>query len=455
MSLFGKIKTLIGNEETAETVPAGESIDEFSPEALDNPPYTFVNALHVVRQGNLTKIQDYLNFNSKYARCKNWDDCTLLHEATNFARPDVVELLLAKGADMNALYKDKTPLLFAIEGATHQATNAAQYLDYRKRRLETVKRLLRHKADLDACNAAGELPLHLAAKLGHSELVAVLLARGAPVDSEIESMGPNAAKGGRTPLLLAVKFKKEKKTIKLLLEKGANPNLKDKNPGYAPLHYIAAYHVARQNDSLTEDYLKELTTLLIEHHADVNAPTVDKQMPLHLAINHHHVGVVDVLLENGADIHAKNADGFMAMALSARNGDAAMVDYFLSKGADVYKSRALFHAASCEHSDAALKFLIEKGIDLNKPDPDGYTALFAAIAAYSPTNLKLLLDSGADPRIQPPKVSLKEHAFACWGKVVNLSAEQSSEEEQQKAENAKNILELLGAFKNEKKKQSF
>ena len=92
---------------------------------------------------------------------------------------------------------------------------------------------------------------------------------------------------------------------------------------------------------------------------------------------------------------------------------------------------------------------------VNRPDPQGYTPLFAAVAAYSATNVKLLINSGADLNLQPPKVSLKEHAFACWGKVVNLSAEQSSEEKKQKAENAKNILELLGAFKNEKKKQYF
>ena len=454
MGLFGKIKTLVSQEDKAATQQPTESVEEFSPEALDKPPnYTFVEALPAARKGNLSKIQDYLNFNKKYARCKNWDDCMLLHEAARFSRPEVVKLLLEKGASVDALYKDKTPLHFAIEGDASETANknTQKYQEYRKRRFETIKILLHHRADLEAANGVGELPLHFAARLGYSEIVNLLLAGGADVHSQIQPIQPRATNIGRTSLLLAAKYNKDKKTLQLLLEKGADPNQLDNDPGYAPLHYITAYH--SNQPTLTEKDLKELATLLIEHHADVNGYTTDKQAPLHLAIIHHHVGLVDLLLNNGADINLQNKDGFSAMALSARNGDAEMVDYFLNKGADIYKSRVLYHAAACPHCDAALKLLIDKGADINQPDPKGYTPLFAAISAYSLTNVKLLIDSGADTNIQPPRLSLKEHAFACWGEVVNLRAEEEvSEERQQKATNAKEILVLLGAFKDDKKK---
>lgn len=452
MGLFKKIKTLMGSDETA-TTQLPEDVDEFSPAALDSPPqYTFVNALYAARQGDTKKIQDYLAFNPKYVHCKNWDDCTLLHESVRYARTEIVKLLLDNGADANAPYKGKSPLHLAIEGGAQDMTNVSrstpeQLLDYRKRRRETLKMLLQRQADLNKTNAADELPLHFAARLGYSEVVELLLAHGASVDSQIEPRDANATNGARTALLLVAKHTKDKKTLKLLLSKGANPNIKDRNPGYTALHYVAGHHTAGQN--IKESDLKELAEILIEFRAEVNAYTSDgeQQTPLHLAIIDHHLGVMATLLDHGADIHAKNGNGLLPMGLAARLGDAKAVDYLLSRGADIYKSRALFHAASCKHSDQVLHLLLDKGVDINMPDPNGYTPIFSAISAYSLTNVKLLLEKGIDVRQHSPKgLTVLEHAFACWGEVECVSDEEISEERRRDADNARDIIQILGGF---------
>lgn len=459
MGLFKKIKTLMGSVETA-TTQLPEDVDEFSPAALDNPPqYTFVNALYAARQGNAKRVQEYLTFNPKYVHCKNWDDCMLLHEAVRYARIEVVKLLLSNGADVNAPYKGKSPLHLAIEGGAqdvatgNERSTPEQLLDDRRRRKETLKLLLQHQADLTQSNAADELPLHFAARLGYSELVELLLAHGASIDGQIEPRDSNATNGGRTALLLVAKHNKDKKTLKLLLSKGANPNIKDRNPGYTALHYIAAHHTPNQN--VTENDLKELAKMLIEARADVSAYTNDgeQQMPLHLAIIDHHLGVIAVLLDHGADVHAKSGNGLLPMGLAARLGDAEVVNYLLGRGADIYKSRALFHAASCKHSDEVLRLLLDKGIDINMPDPNGYTPIFSAISAYSLTNVKLLLEKGIDVRQHSPKgLTVLEHAFACWGEVECVSDDEISEERRRDADNARDIIQILGGFDRPEKK---
>lgn len=118
MSFFGKIKSLIHDD--ASKPSAAPRISAFSPEAIDAPPqYTFIEALHAAKQGNLEKIQDYLNFNSRYAQCRSWDEKTLLHEAVSTGRLAIVKLLLERGARVDALYKGITPLLYAIESDVH------------------------------------------------------------------------------------------------------------------------------------------------------------------------------------------------------------------------------------------------------------------------------------------------------------------------------------------------
>jgi ankyrin repeat protein len=444
MGLFNKLKTMIGNE--ADTHTADSVLDPFSPEALDSPPYRFVDALHAARQGNVDKIRDYLNFNHHYVHCKNWDDCTLLHEAARAAQYQVVTVLIQAEADVNALYKDTTPLHLAIDAEVPEIAknDSTQYLEFRKKRKATAQRLIEQGASLTACNDNGETPLHLAARLGHSELVALLLTQGIDVDLKIDSNKPNA---GRTPLLLAARYNKDKRTISLLLDKGANPNLQDADPGFAALHYIASYHAPTL--TIKEQELAALTQILIEHKADLNIVTLDKHAytPLHLAVIRHHQGVLTTLVEAGANLHATDHKGVMPLGIAARRGDVELVKYLLDKGTDLYRSRALFHAASCTDSSAVMEHLFERGIDINMPDAHGYTPIFSAISAYSLKNVKLLMEKGIDTKQHSPRgMTVLEHAFACWGTVENVSGEEVSPERQQQADNARDIIQLLGGF---------
>ncbi|ALG67795.1 ankyrin repeat domain-containing protein [Beggiatoa leptomitoformis] len=460
MSFLKKIKNLVTKNN--DDIEITEEVHEFSPEALDSPPnYVFINALHAVRQGDLAKIQAYLQFNKNYVFCRNWEDKTLLHDAVSTARVELVKYLLEQGADVDAICKEQSPLHFAIEGDVREIANKTpeQFLEYRKRRREVVRLLLAHHADLNITNANGEFPIHTAAKLGLFELVDVLLGAGDDVNKLTEQPKDNEDKNivnqARTPLLLVSKYTKDLKTIQLLLNKGANPNVTDQEPGYNALHYLVAYRAVNQERDMKESRLRDVALLLIQSGVDVNALTTDveTQTALHLAVNNDYFLLMELLIQHGANIEAKNAKGLMPLGLAARNGDARMADYLLKKGTGVRRSRVLFHAASCTKNDTVLRALLDQGVDINLPDEEGYTPIFAAIAAYSLHNVKLLLEKGADLTQRSPKgQTVLELAFACWGEVSNLTGETVSDARKQAETDAKEIIKLLGGFERAEKK---
>ena len=89
---------------------------------------------------------------------------TLLHEATIKGKKEVVELLIAKGADINAKDKDgQTPLHAAVNGG------------YK----ELAELLIARGADMNAKNNSGRTPLDLARERKYKEVAKLLKKYGA------------------------------------------------------------------------------------------------------------------------------------------------------------------------------------------------------------------------------------------------------------------------------------
>ena len=81
-----------------------------------------------------------------------------------------------------------------------------------------VKRLLKARADVNACDEDGDTALMWAVFKGHKDVVKVLLEAGADVNA--------SNKNGDTALMWAV-FKGHKDVVKVLYEAGANPERLD------------------------------------------------------------------------------------------------------------------------------------------------------------------------------------------------------------------------------------
>lgn len=97
---------------------------------------------------------------------------------------------------------------------------------------DNARRALADGASLDARSMSGAPPLALAATAGDSRLVSFLLAHGADVNTSFED--------GRTALLLATAGPGDPRTIRALLEAGADPDGAQATGGACPPLVCAA-----------------------------------------------------------------------------------------------------------------------------------------------------------------------------------------------------------------------
>jgi ankyrin repeat protein len=129
----------------------------------------------------------------------------------------------------------------------------------------------------------------------------------------------NLHKNGTTPLHHASSIGNTE-VVKLLIEKGADINVKN-NFGSTPLHYAS-------NEGNTE-----VVKLLIDNGADINVKDRADTTPLHKASFKGHTEVVNLLIENGADIHVKDNSGDTPLKVANEYGRTEVVHLLFEKGA--------------------------------------------------------------------------------------------------------------------------
>jgi ankyrin repeat protein len=141
-----------------------------------------LDVFEATTMGRIERLTALLEEDASRARAVSSDGFTALHLAAFFAQPACATLLLARGADPNAVAANAmkvTPL--------HSAAAARQ--------LAIARALLAKGADANAAQHGGWTALHAAASHGDDALVALLLERGAT---------PSLANDdGMTPLALA------------------------------------------------------------------------------------------------------------------------------------------------------------------------------------------------------------------------------------------------------------
>jgi len=135
---------------------------------------------------------------------------TVLHNEVLNGHLETARLLIAMGADVNALDTGRrAPIIWAAGGG----------------QLPAVELLLDRGADIMTRTAADWTPLHVAAAIAYGEMMELMLQRGATVDASDEK--------GQTPLHYSA-GKGHAAGAALLIRHGADVNAKD-NEGKRPL----------------------------------------------------------------------------------------------------------------------------------------------------------------------------------------------------------------------------
>ena len=206
----------------------------------------------------------------------------------------------------------------------------------------------------------------------------------------------------RTPLQLAIEWKRPPAIVQLLLEYGADPNPPTDydRDDESPLYYAAR---------LWYDGARAVIELLLEHGANINAKSYHGLTPLHLAVYQADHTLIELLLNHGADIHARtNTDSYglggrftTPLHIAAEsNPKSRSIATLLDHGADINAKadggETPLHMASSYNHLGIVALLLERGADVNAEAVRG-TALHWAIAHNrDPAIIPLLLDHGAD-----------------------------------------------------------
>ena len=193
--------------QVSEVTPVPQTLIQKRQQAQEAKTEEFEISIHrAAWEGDIKAIEQHLAAGKDVdAKDDLYGDTPLLW-AAGLGHKGVVEMLITKGADVNAKADGGwTPLHYATGGND----------------MEIVELLIDKGADINAKNARDQItPLHWAAWRGHKEVTELLIAKGAVVNTKNKS--------GGTPLHNAT-WKGHKEVTELLIAKGADVNAKDVN----------------------------------------------------------------------------------------------------------------------------------------------------------------------------------------------------------------------------------
>ncbi|KAL7304484.1 hypothetical protein TKK_0003276 [Trichogramma kaykai] len=322
-------------------------------------------------------ILDELNRDVEIDARDGLEGNTPLHLAARHGHARLVALLLKRGADPNVPNDfESTTLHFVCSRADNDELVDALF--GRHDELPTTTKTYAF-LEVDAQDASGNSPLHLALKRGNERLTELLLKRGANAnlanangttplhviakrrydadqlaatflascdEAEEPVLVDTRDKRGRTALHLALE-RGHAGVVRLLLESGAEANAPRPGDGWQPLHVVAR----------SRHYKAEaLLELLLEHGADPNASTPKEGWtPLHVMI---------LRVDDGGDVMVKRF-----FEINTALEQLVLVDAWDNEG------NAPLHLALKHRRKAVAEWLLQFSTDPNLEDSDGLTPL--------------------------------------------------------------------------------
>ena len=310
---------------------------------------------------------------------------------------EVVEYLLAKGADVNQVSGGWTALIEAAdegslesmevllrEGAkvnyyAGHSSPTAITMAASEGYLDCLKMLLQHGAAINGFEKSVP-PLHIAAEEDKRSIIDFLIAQKVKINQRDAS--------GRTALMYAAS-EGHVHTVKKLIDAGADISIVDLD-GASAKNYaqkensdvVLDYLGAEKRPAIhqaTLDGLIEKVERMVKKGTDVNSRDSYGRTPLHIAAAENHNIDMEVLFNLGADIDAQDSQGRTPLMYAAADGKDGAVSLLVANLADVNIQdvdgmRALEWARNSGNSDLTsfLRLITEKKSSSNKnlKEPD-------------------------------------------------------------------------------------
>lgn len=295
---------------------------------------------------------------------------------------DIIKVLVNSGASVHALNNDSmTPL-----NMLSSFVDAPFVLQF----------LLDHGAEVDCRDSLGWTPLMASVSRGFERNVICLIQNGADVSC--------CGHKQETALLQATCLNKTPFISTLLVERGANVNVKDKL-GCTPLFF-----------SVQKGW-KDLVECLLLKGAIVNDFNSKKETPLIVAVREGYDCIVDKLIQFHADIHV-TFEGKTLLMLASQKGFDSIVKTLILNGSlvnssNIKKETALMYATYYGQFKT-VRTLVQKGADINFKNREDWTALMMASYFGYLEIVCYLVQNGADMNLighskKSQMLALKQH----------------------------------------------
>jgi ankyrin repeat protein len=185
--------------------------------------------------------------------------------------------------------------------------------------------------------------------------------------------------------------------VQMLLEKGADTNVKDRQ-GITPLMKASQLGWATS------------MRMLLEHGAKVNVKDADGRTPLMFSMGNRGISAAAVLLDKGAEVNAKDSMGQTALMYALRNAqqdpirlygqnrkedEPEMIPDITKPTGKDGKLKMIRLPSATERYLELIKFLIDKGADVNAKTKDGMSVLKIAMTSGKPQAVAMLKKAGA------------------------------------------------------------
>ncbi|KAF5007967.1 hypothetical protein FDECE_5736 [Fusarium decemcellulare] len=342
------------------------------------------------------------------------DGKTALHLAISMRNQEFTQVLVSRGANVDRILREHTPLTMAISSRCTPITaalldsGANPNLSSRNGNTpllaasatghdETVRYLLANGADPSVTGQSGYSPMHMAAHKDKPFVLNLLAGSGAPIDLQ--------DKMGETPLLVAAKLGNSQSALRLI-KLGADVDR------MGPDGMSVLSHAVKFGDAA-------LVNALLEKGAGLQSRPVSSSgesgeylvpepptTPIHVAAQHARDDILLRLVTYGASLESTIFPGRTPLSVAASHGHLSTVQLLLRLGANAqalttHGDTVLFEASA---NQATLKVLLQQGIDVNHQNDRGATAMHYAALRGHIGGVKMLLEKGAR----------QYHANAVW-----------------------------------------
>lgn len=201
----------------------------------------------------------------------------------------------------------------------------------------------------------------------------------------ISSLEPTTQKDNKVDMLINAIDENDEQLFNYLLEQGIEINGVGSNE-WTPLGFAAS-----------EGRL-EFAKVLLDRGANINHPTNSHRTPILAAASEGQLEIVKLLIERGASVDVKANDN-NALSLAAREGHLEVVQFLKGVSpklmpAEEDKTNMLINAID-DKNEEIFNYLIDEGVDVNKPNNEGWTPLAFAAAEGRLHFVKSLIERGA------------------------------------------------------------